>query len=144
MSAQTPTPGRIVYYQPGPSRLTVQQMPIEQKPHQPLVAQILSLESDTIVDLMVTDHAGRQFFQPGVELVQGELDPGSPPGTQDELGYCYWMPFQRQQHRNAVGGGSGGGSANATQRVADVPLRKIGAESNGEVLPVGDGEANGQ
>jgi len=88
----TPTVGRVVWFRP---KNTVFRDDKGNVIHHdgiaPLAALVVYVHSDTMVNLSVTDHAGRQFPITSVTLVQdGE--------STENLGcYAEWMPYQKGQ-----------------------------------------------
>lgn len=77
-----PTPGRIVYYWPGPSET------IPHIPGQPLSAQVASIQEDETLTLSVLDSCGSHHPRNAVPLIQ-PLNPAP-----DDRSYAYWMPYQ--------------------------------------------------
>jgi hypothetical protein len=82
MTVISPTPGRIVWFWPGPHEGIVHAK------GEPLAAIVASVVNDRKVNLTVFDGVGRTHHQVGITLVQGDdLAPL-------EVSYCAWMPYQ--------------------------------------------------
>lgn len=106
MSTTTPVPvikptvGRKVWYRPqksdvmGPLPMSVMGPHNDPAAGQPLDATVIAVHGDRMVNVLVTDAAGRQFPVLSCTLLQ----PGDVPACDDEgklLGrYCEWMPYQ--------------------------------------------------
>lgn len=81
-----PTPGRIVWYYPGPHD------GILRGPDEPLAAIVVKVWGDRMVNLAVFDSNGNLHQRPSVALVQ-EGDEKPEGGA-----YCTWMPYQAKKH----------------------------------------------
>lgn len=78
----TPTIGCVVLFKPGTD---VGYGHCEQ----PFAATVAYVNEDGTLNLSAVDHAGNQFAQQNVPLLQdGDLFPT------DGSGYAYWMPYQ--------------------------------------------------
>lgn len=81
-----PTIGRRVWFWPnGDVRFTVLDRT------QALDAGVVFVHSDTLVNLLITDHIGKTFDMSSVTLVQPGQD------VPDRDCYCTWMPYQKAQ-----------------------------------------------
>lgn len=81
----TPTPGRVVWYRPGPQDPT----PIFKG--EPLAAIVTRAIGDRSVNLTVFRADGVTYGRHDVQLLQdGDKAPA-------DAGYCQWMPYQLGQ-----------------------------------------------
>lgn len=91
-----PTVGRKVWYWPSTQDKSGT-FPVQQVTGQPLDATIIAVWSDRMVNVMVTDIAGKQFPVLSCTLLQ----PGDPvPAYADGQvagRYVEWMPYQQGQ-----------------------------------------------
>lgn len=84
-----PTVGRVVWYWPGAHDVVTHQL--HDYGVQPFAATVAFTHSDTMVNLSVVDHNGKQFEKHGVRLLQeGDV-------VRDKAGYAEWMPYQKGQ-----------------------------------------------
>lgn len=84
-TATTPSVGRILHYLPAKQDHT-----LNVDDHtQPLVAQILFVQSPTVVRLNVIDHQGDHHFRRNVPILE---DASLHDGQTDA---CVWMPYQK-------------------------------------------------
>lgn len=87
-----PTVGRVVWFRP---KNMVFRDDVGNVLHHdgiaPLAAIVAYVHSDTVVNLAVTDHVGRQFPITSVSLLQD----GEP--TENLGCYAEWMPYQKGQ-----------------------------------------------
>lgn len=83
-----PTIGRVVWFTPSRNSTEADFTHHDSTPPQPHAALIAYVWSDSLVNLTVFDHDGRQHSKTSVPLIQeGEPKP--------EYGYfASWMPFQ--------------------------------------------------
>lgn len=95
-TAQLPTVGRRVYYRPTVADTKIFHN-LDDNPdtprmqQQPMDAGVLYVHPDgQHVNLLVTDHIGRQRFREHVLLVQ----PGNPEPPEE---FCHWMDYQIKQ-----------------------------------------------
>lgn len=84
----SPTVGRIVWFNPNGQYF----QGMRQLGEQPMAAQVAFVHRDTCVNLLVTDHIGRQHAAESVHLMQ---DGG--PTLASGQAFCEWMPYQKGQ-----------------------------------------------
>lgn len=99
----SPTVGRKVWYRPqksdvtGPLPMSVMAPYNEPAAGQPLDATVIAVHGDRMVNVLVTDAAGRQYPVLSCTLLQ----PGDEPAHDHEgklIGrYCEWVPYQQTQ-----------------------------------------------
>jgi hypothetical protein len=88
----TPTVGRVVWFRPKNTEFRGDNGNcLCHDGIAPLAALVAYVHSDTVVNLSVIDHAGRQFPVTSVTLVQD----GDP--TENLAFYAEWMPYQKGQ-----------------------------------------------
>lgn len=102
-SVITPTVGRKVWYRPSEADLAGNKG-MQQYSGQPLDATVIAVWNDRMVNLKITDNAGRDYVRTSVPLRQdGDPVPGQTDGKGNFHAYmhCEWMPYQKGQAAKA-------------------------------------------
>lgn len=98
MSIISPTPGRIVWFFPGPHD-PLQSFP-SVRSGEALAGHVAKVWSDTMVNLMVIDPDGHPHGRTSVHLVQDDAA-GVPAPRDAEQSHATWMPYQKGQAAKA-------------------------------------------
>ena len=101
MSVITPSVGRKVWYQPSVND-KAGSFPMQCAAGQPLDATIIAVWSDRMVNVLVTDIAGKQFPVLSCDLLQPGDEPSATASGQVIGRYVQWMPFQVGQAKAAT------------------------------------------
>lgn len=99
----TPTVGRKVWYRPSASDLTgpVPMAASRAPDAQPLDATVIAVWGDRMINVLVTDSAGKQFPVLSCDLLQSGDEPHKQADGSTCGRYCEWMPYQLGQAKAA-------------------------------------------
>lgn len=131
-----PTIGRRVWFRPDSAIIAVLAMTVHDV-NAPLDAGIVYVWNDRMVNLDVTDHAGKHHAITSVKLVQEGED--CPPSH-----YAMWMPYQQKQNANAVGSAEAVIKPTTAPSVSDLAIEQE-IQAKGKTAPritLDDIEAN--